>query len=50
VKPTQVSRVTETVVLETRKARVIDFARYSNRSMAWLAHDVMSTPYRTYRT
>jgi hypothetical protein len=50
VKPLRRSTVRETIVLETRKARVIDFARYSNRSMAWLARDVMSTPYAEVRT
>jgi hypothetical protein len=48
VRPTRVSTVRETIVLETPKATVtrIDTAR-DNRDREWLARDVFSTPYAT---
>lgn len=41
VRPTQVAEVTETVVLETPKASVVDIT--TGRDLSWLAADVFST-------
>jgi hypothetical protein len=46
VKPLRKSRVRETIVLETKSAKIIPLRpRGSDRE--WLARDIFSTPYAT---
>ncbi len=50
VKPTRVSTVRETVVLETAKAKVYPFPPAKCQPREWLMRDVLSTPYATIRS